>query len=283
MRKVFMSPASCACWRASRLPTGSGTPEFRRRLVMVAPGPTALTVIPCCASSIARQRVKWSTAAFDTQYAPISQRGTLAAVEAVLTMRPPRASIIDGTTAWQQNSMLFRFTSSTRRQSTGLTSRMDIEGKATPALFTRTSIEPYAWRTAVTIASTDARWLTSAANAAAWPPTRRIASTVSSALRLLTSATATRAPCRANVSAAARPMPEPAPVIDVEDRAGDVVRLLRRQVGDGGRDVLRLAELPERHAEAEDLGRAGREARADHLIVSEPQHGGIDRARRHGI
>src|SRR6185369_1805153 len=259
---------------------------------MVAPGPTAFTVIPYCASSIARQRVKWSTAAFDTQYAPISQRGTLAAVEPVLTMRPPRASIIDGTTAWQQRSMLLRFTSRTRRQSAGVTSRMDIEGNATPALFTSAWIGPNAWRTAATIASTDARWLTSAANAAAVPPARRMVSTVSSALRCLTSATATRAPCRANVSAAARPMPAPAPVIrtvlsvsergissssaelvnesrgrgaprlcrgvaervggvgghvgaphsgelghavDVEDRAGDVGRLLRRQVDDGGR------------------------------------------------
>ena len=60
---------------------------------------------------------------------------------------------------------------------------MDIEGSAMPALFTRTWIGPYAWRTAATIASTDARWLTSAANAAAWPPARRIASAVSSALR----------------------------------------------------------------------------------------------------
>ena len=66
---------------------------------MVAPCPTAFTVIPYCASSIARQRVKCSTAAFETQYGPISQRGTLAAVEPVLTMRPPPPSIIDGTTA----------------------------------------------------------------------------------------------------------------------------------------------------------------------------------------
>ena len=142
---------------------------------MVAPGPTAFTVIPYCASSMARQRVKWSTAAFDTQYAPISQRGTLAAVEAVLTMRPPRASIIDGTTAWQQKSMLLRFTSSTRRQAAASTSTMDMEGKAMPALFTRTWTGPYVWRTAATSASTDARWLTSAANAAARPPARRIA------------------------------------------------------------------------------------------------------------
>src|SRR5580765_793632 len=97
------------------------------------------------------------------------------------------------------------------------------------------------------------------------------------------SATATRAPCRANVSAAARPMPEPAPVIktvlsepgisssssgelrhavDVEDRPGHVVRLLRRQVCDGGSHVFRLAELAQRHAEAEDLGRAREKALA---------------------
>ena len=111
--------------------------------------------------------MKWSTAAFDTQYAPISHRGTLAAVEAVLTMRPPRASIIDGTTAWQQKSMLLRFTSSTRRQVAGLTSTMDIEGNAMPALFTRTWMGPYVSRTAATSASTDARRLTSAAKAAA--------------------------------------------------------------------------------------------------------------------
>ena len=62
-----MSPLSCACRLASALPAGSGTPEFCRRFVMVAPGPTAFTVIPYRASSMARQRVKWSTAAFDTQ------------------------------------------------------------------------------------------------------------------------------------------------------------------------------------------------------------------------
>src|SRR5262245_6965810 len=99
MRNVPGSPVSWLCRRASALPGGSGTPELARRLVMVAPGPTAFTVIPCGASSMARQRVEWRTAALDTQYAPISQRGTLAAVEAVLTIRPPRASIIDGTTA----------------------------------------------------------------------------------------------------------------------------------------------------------------------------------------
>src|SRR5215471_13673681 len=102
------------------------------------------------------------------------------------------------------------------------------------------------------------------------------------------SATATRAPCRAKVSAAARPIPEPAPVIstvrsakgivvllggdlrhavDVQDGAGDVMRLLRDQVGDRGCHVLRLAELSERHPEAEGLRRALHEARAQELVA----------------
>ena len=47
---------------------------------------------------------------------------------------------------------------------------MDIEGSAIPALLTSTWIGPYVWRTAPTRASTDARRLTSAANAVASPP-----------------------------------------------------------------------------------------------------------------
>ena len=49
----------------------------------------ALTVMLYGASSIAKQRVRCKTAAFEVQYGPICHRGTFAAVEAVFTMRPP--------------------------------------------------------------------------------------------------------------------------------------------------------------------------------------------------
>src|SRR4051794_28721464 len=46
----------------------------------------------------------------------------------------------------------------------------------------------------------------------AWPPALRIWSAVSAALVAFRSAATTRAPSRANSTAEARPMPEPAPV-----------------------------------------------------------------------
>ena len=182
---------------------------------MVAPGPTAFTVIPYCASSMARQRVKWSTAAFDTQYAPISQRGTLAAVEAVLTMRPAARldhRRHDGLAA-EEHALEVHVEHAPpgrrldvddghRGQGDARVVHEDVDGAIRLAHRRHHRID----RRALAHVRREGRRLAAGATDAP--------ATVSSALRWLTSATATRAPCRANVSAAARPMPEPAPVIN---------------------------------------------------------------------
>src|SRR5262249_58534753 len=71
--------------------------------------------------------------------------------------------------------------------------------------------------------------------------------------------------------------------VDIEDRPGDVVRLLGGQVGDGGGDVLRRAELPQWHAQAEGLGSAGHEPGADVPIALGTQHRRVDRTGRHRV
>ena len=84
---------------------------------------------------------------------------------------------------------------------------------AAPAAVTSTSIRPWSSRARATRAATAASSLTSAGTADARPPAARIWCAVASSSEAERAARTTAAPARANVSATARPMPRPPPVM----------------------------------------------------------------------
>src|SRR3989442_1926102 len=128
--------------------------------------------------------------------------------EVMLTMTPPRRSIIEGSTAWLQRNTLFN-TTETSRSHVGSSIFRTSSPSAMAALLTSTSTGPSFDATSWTIAFTSAPLLTSARNAWALPP---ISAATSSAFSPFQSTTATFAPSAANFCAITRPMPEPLPV-----------------------------------------------------------------------
>jgi hypothetical protein len=105
-----------------------------------------------------------------------------------------------------------RLTRMTRSHSASDTSAAADIPSMMPALFTSTSSPPKVSTAAATTCSTTAGSLRSPVTATAVPPAASISATTALAVSALTSATTTLAPSPANRSAAARPMPEPAPV-----------------------------------------------------------------------
>ena len=84
-------------------------------------------------------------------------------------MRPQRASIMSGATAWQQSKVPIRFTAMTRSKDSRSISRNFSNGEM-PALLTRIVAAPSASRTSATPASIWARSLTSTVTPSARPP-----------------------------------------------------------------------------------------------------------------
>ena len=125
-----------ACSASSRLTFSGGTP--RVSAVEINEGPTALHVMPRGPISLARTRVKVSTALLDAAYtvSPANRSGT--AIEVTFTMRPWRERRSSRMAAWQKNIV-----PRTLVPSTWLIDRGGVSGKAfmeaVPALLMSTS------------------------------------------------------------------------------------------------------------------------------------------------
>src|SRR6202050_831500 len=127
-------------------------------------------------------------------------------------IEPRPAATISRPAAREHKNVPLALTAKHRSQSSSLASTTEPE-LFTPALLYSTSTRPNSpliWRKA---RSTWAASATSAPTARARPPAAVICSVASFAAWALRSTRATSAPSRANRSAAARPIPEPAPVI----------------------------------------------------------------------
>src|SRR5689334_2124134 len=98
-----------------------------------------------------------------------------------------------------------------RSHSASLTSTT-LPTSAMPTLLSTTSMRPYAFRHAATIASTSAALDTSDVCAMALPPSLVMIPTVSSAAAGFRSTQKTCAPSRAKVTAVALPLPQPGPI-----------------------------------------------------------------------
>src|SRR5690349_18388712 len=130
-------------------------------------------------------------------------------MEAMLTMRPYFCLSIDGTTALQQMNGPSRLMRSTLRHSSRSVSHTDLLMPAMPALLTRMSILPSAFRVSAQVFSTAARSDTSTLNADTAGP---ISLAVFSANGRSWSQIATFAPDATKRSAIARPNPCAPPV-----------------------------------------------------------------------
>src|SRR5205807_9231702 len=131
--------------------------------------------------------------------------------EEMLTIRPQPASIMSGTTAWQQSNVAVRLTARIRFHFSALIERKRSKPWS-PALFTRIVGLPRRERTSATPAAIWERSVTSTVTPVAVPPEVAILSAVASAELPSRSKTATAAPSLARRSLMARPMPEPPPV-----------------------------------------------------------------------
>ena len=137
--------------------------------------------------------VRLITPAFAALYAslPSAERPL---TEVMLTMTPPRRSIIEGSTAWLQRNTLFN-TTETSRSHVGSSIFRTSSPSAMAALLTSTSTGPSFDATSFIIVFTSAPLLTSARTAWAVPP---ISAATSRALSPFQSMTATFAPSAAN-------------------------------------------------------------------------------------
>src|SRR5436305_2712062 len=131
--------------------------------------------------------------------------------EEMLTIRPQPASIMSGTTAWQQSNVPVRLTARIRFHWSALIDRKGSKPWS-PALFTRMVGRPRRRRTSATPASIWERSVTSTVTPTAVPPDATILAAVASAELVSRSKTATAAPSAASRSLMASPMPEPPPV-----------------------------------------------------------------------
>src|SRR5580704_11574301 len=124
-------------------------------------------------------------------------------------MTPPPALRNTGTTAWQPRKTPLTLTANVRSNSSSPISIIGLLMWVVPALLTRMSRPPNAESVSATAAAKSAFLVTSQRMAMALLPMARAAALAASTLM---SASATRAPSRANVSAMHLPMPDPAPV-----------------------------------------------------------------------
>src|SRR5579864_2989902 len=124
-------------------------------------------------------------------------------------MTPPPALRNTGTTAWQPRNTPLTLTAKARSNSSSPISSIGLLMWVVPALLTRMSRPPNADSVSATAAAKSAFLVTSQAIAMALLPMARAAAFAASTLM---SASVTRAPSRAKVSAMHLPMPDPAPV-----------------------------------------------------------------------
>jgi hypothetical protein len=136
---------------------------------------------------------------------------------------PTRRSIIAGTTRRVMYIAPSRFTSTSRRSSSGAASSIRAD-MFWPALFTSRSIAPSADSAAPQNASTDAKSVTSSACANAVPPSASICFATCSIRGTRRAPSATRQPWRASSSAVAAPIPDEAPVTIAVRGASTVAR-----------------------------------------------------------
>src|ERR1700729_715238 len=134
-----------------------------------------------------------------------------AATEPWLMIDPPPAATMPGAAAWEHRNVPLALTAKLRSQSSSVASITD-PALFTPALLYNTSTWRYSLRICSKALVTCSRSATLATMGSAVPPEAAISPAVSLAASALRSTTATAAPSRANRTAAARPMPDPAPV-----------------------------------------------------------------------
>src|SRR3989441_914056 len=183
------------------------------RIGGMTPGCTELTRMPCCAYCTAADLVMIRTAPFDALY-PMWIRSwpTKPEIDEMLTMAPPPASRIAGTACFMPRKTPFAFTFMRVSQAAVLV----VSGSNVPlipALFTRSSSFPKAVTVALTAACQSASLVTSSFTNRAWPPAAAIFSTTWRASNSSTSATMTRAPSRAKITASLWPIPLAPPVM----------------------------------------------------------------------
>src|ERR1700722_5814432 len=148
---------------------------------------------------------------------------------AVLIITPPPCFIMCGIAYLHPKNTPFRHTSTTQSHSSSLVSTT-VLGTKTPALLNRISRRPNPRTVSSTMRSTSAATRTSTETDFATPPAFSISAAVLLADSDRTSATITFAPSRANRSALARPIPEPAPVISATLSLSSMMVHLRRRI-----------------------------------------------------
>ena len=180
--------------------------------VLCTPGQMQFTRTPRPPHSIASDFVRPTTPYLLALYAaragrcPRSPRNV-----PMFTMLPePRASI-PRPAACAHRKAPVRFTSTTKRKSSGLTSALG-SALMTPAPFTRTSIPPKVSSVSSTARATSSAFVTSAPMASERRPRSSMRRAVSSARFTRLPSAATSAPASARPSAIAAPRPVPAPV-----------------------------------------------------------------------
>ena len=132
----------------------------------------------------------------------------------MFTIRPQPASIMWGTTAWQQWNVPVRLTSILSFQCSRVMSRNGMK-LSRPALLTRMSGAPSRSTTSTTASSIRRRSVTSTFRPMARPPPASIPRAAVAAASPLRSKMATAAPSLARRSLMARPMPDAPPVTTV--------------------------------------------------------------------
>src|SRR3984957_17849902 len=179
--------------------------------VYTVPGQMTLTRTPRGARATDMDRVRATTAPLDAQYEAKFAMPTTAATDPWLMIDPAPAATIKRAATWEHTKVPLALTAKHRSQSSSVASITD-PLLFTPALLYSTSTRPYSsvtfWKAAPTWVISE----TSALTARARPPASAISSAVSMAASATRSTTAAAAPSRANRVAAARPIPEPAPV-----------------------------------------------------------------------
>src|SRR5690242_7128524 len=101
----------------------------------MTPGDTALARMPCGPSSFASDLVNAARAAFAAAYGPAPGPPPLwPATDPTLTTTPRRRAIIEGTTAWVQNTALLRFRSRISSHAASVSSRIGNRPTSEPAL-----------------------------------------------------------------------------------------------------------------------------------------------------
>ncbi len=147
----------------------------------------------------------------DAQYEAKFAMPTTAATDPWLTIDPPPAATIERAATREHRNVPLALTAKHRSQSSSVASITE-PLLFTPALLYNTSTRPNSLLIWANALSTWAGSAMSAPTATALPPAPAISAAVSLAASAAMSTSATAAPSRANNSAAARPIPDPAPV-----------------------------------------------------------------------